>query len=271
MLSEKMKKRILILAKKYGPFVRFFPDGSEDPVVDDKPPVEKTPEEQKAIDEARANEQQLEQERANAKRANETASQAQAELESVQTEYAALQEKLEAAESKAAEAGIKDVELDESEYTGTDLALVKSIKNLNEKIDAKDKRIAASEKKISDYEAQGRKDQAKAARDSAYEELLGDLDDEYGADCRNDAVKKFNELIADGKVPKGSTAKATRVMEKCYKDVKAAKLKDTKEDKSSLPLDSGSGGGSAPNLSGAEIPDGLSLDDAVAHLAKAKT
>ena len=241
-----------------------------DDTIKDGEKAARTPEEQKAIDEARANEQQLEQERANVKRANETASQAQSELEAAQSENAALQEKLEAAQAKAAEAGIKDVELDESEYTGTDLALVQSIKNLNEKIDAKDKRIAASEKKIADYEAQGRKDQAKAARDSAYEELLGDLDDEYGADCRNDAVKKFNELIAEGKVPKGSTAKATRVMEKCYKDVKAAKSKDTKE-KSSLPLDSGSGGGSAPNLSGAEIPDGLSLDDAVAHLAKAKT
>ncbi len=241
-----------------------------DKVEDQKVSDDKTAEEQKAIDESRKHEQMLEQERANVARAKESAASAQSELESAQSENEELKGKLEAAELKAAQAGIKDVELDESEYAGTDLALVRSIKSLNEKIDTKDKRIAASEKKIADYEAKSLKDRAAAARNTAYEELLSDLDDEYGADCRNAAVKKFNELIADGKIPKGNTAKATRAMEKCYKDAKAAKSKDTK-DKSSLPLDPGSGGGTAPNLSGAEIPEGLSLDDAVKHLAGAKT
>ena len=242
----------------------------DDVVVDDtKPePPSKTPEEQKAIDDARKHEQMLEQERANVARAKETASRAQSELESAQSENESLKEKLAAAEAKAADAGITDVELDESEYTGSDLALVKAIKNLNKKIEVKDKRIAGLEKKSEQYEAQGRQSKAAAARNAAYEELLTDLDSEYGADCRNEAVKKFNELITKGDVPKGNTAKATRVMEKCYKEVKTAKSKTTKP---SLPLDSGSGGGIAPNLSGAEIPDGLSLDDAVKHLAGAKT
>jgi len=277
MLSEQKKriwkKRILKLAEKYGPFVRFYPEGSEgseDEVVvkDGDKPSTRTPEEQKQIDESRKHEQMLEQERANVAKAKETARQVQTDLESVKSENDTLKEKLQAAEAKAADAGIDDVKLDESEYTGTDLALVRAIESLKTQIKAKDKRIAVIEKKAEGYEEQSRKEKAIASRNSAYEEILSDLDGEYGADCRNAAVKKFDELIADGKVPKGNTAKATRILEKCYKEVKTAKSKDTKTDKSSFSLDSGSGGGTSPNLSGVEIKEG-SLDEVAAQYAAA--
>ena len=103
MLSEQWKKRILILAKKYGPFVRFYPGSTEEDIVvdDNLEPPAKTPEEQKQIDETRRNEQMLEQERANVVRAKETASRAQSELESTQSENATLKEQLAAAEAKA--------------------------------------------------------------------------------------------------------------------------------------------------------------------------
>lgn len=214
--------------------------------------------------------QRADQEAANAKKAREQLSESQSSLETAQTENEALKEQLAAAEKKAAEAGIEDVELDESQYQTTDIPLVRAIKSLKEKSKAKDERIAGLEKKASDFEEQGRKDKAIQARDEAYEELLTDLDGEYGADCRNEAVKKFDALILEDKVPKGNTAKATRILEKCYKDAKSAKAKDSKKDKSSLSLDSGSGGGDAPNLSGVEIKEG-SLDEVAAQYAAAAT
>lgn len=240
-----------------------------DSAIKDGEEAARTPEEQSQIDKARRDEQMLEQERANTARANETARQAQSDLETTKSQNETLKEQLAAAEAKAAEAGIKDVELDESSFEGTDLALVKSIKSLGEQVKAKDARIAALEKKATGYEDQDRQDRATQARNTAYEELLTDLDGEYGADCRNEAVKAFNQLIADGKVPKGSPAKATRAMEKCYKEAKAAKAKDKtdKEKSSPLPLDSGSGGGSAPNLSGVEIKEG-SLDEVAEQVGK---
>lgn len=288
MLSEKKDKmlaRALRLHDKYGPFVRFYPDGNESheetPVKDDDGALDsaietgekdaRTPEEQAAIDKARANEQQLEQEQANTRRANEVARQTQADLETVRAETDTLREQLAAAEAKAAEAGIKNVELDEKDYEAeSDRKLVQAINSLNQKLTAKDTQIAALEKKATGYEAQAREDEALAARNSRFEELLTDLDAEYGADCRNEALKRFGEQTAAGKVPKNNTAKATRVMERCYKEAKTAKDKaaaEAKKNKSSLPLDSGSGGGNAPNLAGVEIKEG-SLDDVDAQVAK---
>lgn len=238
-------------------------DNALDNAIETGENAARTPEEQAVIDKARRDEQQLEQEKGNTARANETARQAQSDLESAKSENEKLQEQLEAAEAKAAEAGISDVELKEDDYEGTDLAIVRSIKGLKQTIEAKDKRIASLEKKATGYEEQDRKDKALQVRDSVYEELLTDLDTEYGADCRNAAVKKFQELSAEGKVPKNNPAKATRIMERCYKEAKTAKdkaAKDKGKDKSSLSLDLGSGGGSAPNLSGIEVKEG-SLDE----------
>ena len=277
--KERMLARILRLAKMHGPFVRFYPEGTEgtesddgdalDVAIEEGEKAERTPEEQSKIDKSRRNEQLLEQEQANSARANEAARQAQDSLESAKTANEQLKEQLAAAEAKAAEAGIGNTELDESDYEGTDLAMVKSIKALDAKIKAKDARIAGLEKKAMTYEQQQQQEIAIQQRNSAYEELLADLDTEYGTDCRNDAVKKFQELSAKGKVTKGNPAKATRIMEKCYKEVKAAKEKVNK-DKSSLSLDSGSGGGNAPSLSGVKIKAG-SLDDVQKQYAAATT
>jgi len=64
----------------------------------------------------------------------------------------------------------------------------------------------------------------------------------------------------------GKAALATRLMEKCYKEVKAAKAKS--KTKPSLPLDAGSGGGAAPALSGVSLKKG-SLDEVAAQVAAA--
>lgn len=211
--------------------------------------------------------QRADQEAANAKKAREELSESQSELETAQSENESLKTKLAEAEDKAAQAGIKDVNLDESDFEGTDLQLVRAIKSLKEEQVVKDKEIKSLKDKAAGYEEQDRKDKEAQARNSNYEELLTGLDSEYGADCRNDAVAKFNEMIDKGEVPKGNPIKATRAMEACYKAVKAAQ--STKKEKSSLPLDSGSGGGSSPSLSGTTIPDGLSLDEAVEHVKAA--
>lgn len=264
------KSRIQKLAGIYGPFVRFYPGGTEGNDDDDKnldgaiegaEKAAKSPEEQAAIDKARAAEQQLEQEQGNTRRANETAKAAQVEAETAKSEAEDLRTKLEAAEAKAVEAGIVDITLDEKDYSDTDVALVRSINALNEKLKVKDARIDGLEKKADGYEAQGKADQIKAASAAAYEELLSSLDEEYGTDCRNAAVKEFNELAAQGKVHSGKAAMTTRVLESCYKRAKAAIDKDPKKEKGSeLNLNIGGGGGNAPNLGSSTIKEG-SLDD----------
>lgn len=264
------KSKIQKLAGIYGPSVRFYPDSTEGDEDKDKvldaatkaaEDATKSPEEQAAIDKARAAEQQVEQERGNTRRANETAKAAQVEAESAKSEAEDLRTKLEAAEAKAVEAGIVDITLDEKDYSDTDVALVRSINALNEKLKAKDVRIDGLEKKADGYEAKRTADEVKTASAAAYDELLSSLDEEYGTDCRNAAVKEFNELAAQGKVHSGKAAMTTRVLEGCYKRAKAAIDKDPKKKKGSkLNLNIGGGGGNAPNLESSTIKEG-SLDD----------
>jgi len=243
-------------------FVRFTPDGNEgdalDGAIKEADKATKTPDEQAAIDKARKDEQQLEQERSNTLRANESAKQAQANADAALAANAELKQQLAAATAKAAEAGITNVELDESQYEGTDLALVRKIKALDAKIDAKDARIEGLETNAADTAKQARSDAAKVASNAAYDEILTDLDAEYGADCRNEAIKAFEALNEKGEVPTGKPAKATRMLEKCYKDAKALKDKETPAKKTDLDI--GGGGGVSETLTGKEIKEG-SLDD----------
>lgn len=266
------KTRLLKLAEKYGPFVRFTPEGTEgeegetvlDSAIKETDKASKTPEEQTAIDEARKAEQKVEQEQGNTRRANEAARTAQAATETAQAQVEELQTKLEAAEAKAAEAGIENVELNLDDYTDTDRALVRGINALKEQMTAKDKRLDDLEKKAEGYESSRQATEAKAASNEAYNDLLSDLDTDYGADCRNTAIAEFNNLADEGKVFKGQPAKTTRVLEGCYKRAKTELAKKKKE--SGPDLDTGGGGGNAPNLSGVQIKEG-SLAEVVAEYA----
>ena len=271
------KNRALRLASIHGSNVRFYPGGNEDEDALDNAiktgeDADKTPEQQKAIDNARKAEQQLEQEQGNTRRANEATRQAQTSLDTANTENESLKEQLEAAQAKASLAGIEDVKLDEDDYeTASDLKMVKAIKNLEAKQTAKDAEIASLTKKAAGYEANAAKDKAATARTEAYNDLLTSLDTDYGADCRNEAVESFNAMVTAGKVQTNSPAHATRTLEKCYKVVKAAKDKSKAEAKKlNLDLDTGSGGGDSPNLTGIDIKEG-SLDDVHKQFAKVST
>jgi seryl-tRNA synthetase len=234
---------------------------SDDTKVTELDETEKV-DETKKFDEVR---QRADQEAANARKAREELHSTQSALESAKAETATLQRQLKEAEAKAVQAGIKDVELNDEDYDGPALKLVQAVRALNEKIAAKDSRISGLENKVTGYETQLQNEAAAKVRNDTYEELLTDLDTEYGADCRNEAVAQFNALAAEGKVPKGNPAKATRIMEQCYKAVKAEKSKPDK--KKPISLDS-KGGGTATTLSGKELKKGT-LDDVVKQLASA--
>ena len=76
-------ERLQRLAEKYGKNLRFYPDGNEvlDQTIEDGEKAVRTPEEQSAIDKARAKDQELEQEKANAHRARNALRTTQAKLD----------------------------------------------------------------------------------------------------------------------------------------------------------------------------------------------
>jgi len=281
MLSEQRmiswKKKVLGLAKIYGTSVRFYPDGNEggdDDIIDadvalalDTAIADAAKAELKDNKEWDKERQRADQEAANARKARELASQVQSELESTRSEADQLKAELAKAKSEAAKAGIEDIELKEEEYDGSDLTLVKAIKSIKKEIAAKDTEIKNLQEANKKAEQATQQDKAAQKRNSDYEELLSALDNEFDADCRNEAVTKFNDLVSAGNVPKGNPAKATLIMAKCYKEVYATKHKGGKPNKSGLTLDTGSGGGARTNLAGSKLKKG-SLDEVAAQAAK---
>lgn len=269
-------------------FMRFFPDDPE-PGTPAKPEPGSTAtataavidehdqEIEAATKEAGKQKQLAEQEAGNARRAEQRASDAEARTTELEQEVKTNKTKLVELETKAAEAGIDVVELNEDDYEhAADKALVRNLKALNKKLDARETAAKADRtenKKARDaFKANQENTAALAARNQRYDELLSDLDVEHGAEHRNAAVKAFNQLMADGKIAKDRPGKATLAMVKCYKDAakaaEAAKKKTAEDGKPPL-LDTGEGGGQRPTLGGVELPDDLSLDEAVTRIAAA--
>lgn len=294
-MSSDMKKRIVNqheLAKKFaGPFQfsrswRFFPDVSDDDpdanseVLPDDDAAAAVIKEAKDKEEAEAkenqakfekNRQKADQEAANASKANERAAQAEQRLAAVEQENEANKTKLAELEVQAAKQGVDTtIDLDEGDYEQPgDIKLVRAIKATNEKIAASAKvqklETEALKKDRDAFKAEQVAARAIAARDAEYSGLLAGLDTDYGAEHRNTAVAAFNKLAAEGKVPK-STAMATRVMEKCYKD--AAKAAKDKPKNDNLPLDPGTGGSGGTNLSKTTLTSG-SLEQVSAQVLAA--
>ncbi len=254
-------KRAIRLAAVHGPFVRFYPEGNEADAADKV--IEKADKE--TFDKER---QKVDQAEAVAKKATVALADSNDALAVAQQETDNLKQKLADAETRAVEAGIPNMpDLKESDYEDTDKELVRSINALKGQLANKDKDIDDLKKLAEDFKAEGQKERTRKASDVALEEVLTDLDGEFGADTRNAALEKWNVLKEEGKVPKGKPAMATRLMTKCYKDAKAeAEAKAKEDEKTGVKLDAGSGGGQPGNLSGTQLKQGQSLDDAVKQL-----
>jgi hypothetical protein len=264
-MSKRMSiTRIQKLATMYGPFARFSPDGNE--AVDEaiKAAEEADLEGNAAYDKVR---QAADQEKANATKAREATVAANSQLTEANSQNEALKTQLAEAQAKA-DAGGVDIELKESDYSETDIALVRSIKKIQKQLEAKDVEIGNLNKKASDFESNKATETAKATQEAQYQELLDDMDVDYGPEHRNAAVAMFQKKLDAGEV-KGGAAKATRILERCYKDaVKAEKAKETEANKGKVRLDSGQGGGSPVTYGdGVELKAG-SLEDVTAQAGK---
>lgn len=268
MLRSISLRRIELLAAKYGTHFRFYPGGSEE--ADEGDVVDKAIKAAEAADEGKVEvdkeRQRADQEAANAKKARDQVSETQAELDAANTEKADLQTRLAAAEAKAVEAGISKVDLNPEDYqTDGDRRLVQNIQSLQKQVETQAVESKALKDAAAATKQEATKQAAKDERNAAYQEILSDLDAEYGAEHRNAAIEAFLEKKSAGKVPDGNPAKSALIMQGCYKAAKAAAGKKT--DKDDIDLDSGVGGGAPPDLSGHKIPENLSLDEAMKHVS----
>lgn len=270
-----MNDRLLELHASHGNNVRFYPGAEPNPNdvnVDnndkDDDSVNKAIKDSEKADlennaEFNKVQQRADQEAANAAKARDATTEAQAELETANTEKTTMKAELDDLRAKAATKGIELGSIAEDDLEPNEKLLLNSIKQLDEKLNANATQISSLQKDKEDLLSQGRKDKAGDAQNKMYQELLTDLDGEYGAEHRNVAVGEFEDLCKTGKVPRDNTAKSTRILEGCYKN--AVKAKTTVKKEEPHPLDSGSGGGSGGNLAGHDLKEG-SLDEVAAQV-----
>ena len=247
--------------------LRFYPGGTEgveegdDPMVDDS----KVKADAEARKEYTREQQRADQEAANARRARDEAQQYKSQLESMQQEQASLQGKLEELQAKAEDRDLPN--LDPEQFEGSDRTLVEAIKALEIQLKHSNQKIGKLEKTKDDLLAERREQESRDARSRNYNELLEDLDEEYGAQYRNDAVKAFTTLAKKGEVPQNNSAKAARLMEKCYKQA----VKDAAEKKGKggedILRDTGAGGG-GPSMGGTLKLKPGSLEEVSAQITK---
>ena len=184
--------------------------------------------------------QQLDQERANARKAREQAAEAtgrNAELESqvkdAKEQLVQMQEQL------------------NRPKIDPDVADIPEVANYAKKLEAE---ILAQKEIVNDLQKGQEESKAKAAdaeqksqTEALQEMILNDCDEEFGSKFRNDALKLADELVNKGDVELPKTPyEGARLMRKCYKQL----VEKQPKKKTSTPSDSG--GSSVPAESGIE-------------------
>lgn len=191
------------------------------------------------------NRQELDNERANARRAR-------AELASVTEAYEAGQARLDQLEQELV--GLKSAQkeeqskLDDMDPELVDAGVAKNIKTLENLIRDKDRQLKEITNKISIYEqqqaqaeAKRRNEEAKEAVLSTVEDLLEDAGYKGAAKYRNEANKLADTWVDEGKVsPVKTYTEGCKLLRKCY-----LHLINSKKESKSVSVDTGKGSPSA--------------------------
>ena len=174
------------------------------------------------------------------------------EKQAVVAENAAIAEQLEANQSKVNELQAKvDAQKDAKTDPDFDPDMVDKnvIKELLQaRADRKElqKELKQLKGMAETYEQKEQKREAKTVEDIAVNKMCGVLDEEFGAQFRNDAIALATKLVKEGKEqPVSDGIDAVHLMRKCYKQLSEA----TKAEKS-VPTDTGGGGTVIPGTPG---------------------
>jgi len=208
--------------------------------------------EKKAWDKTR---QEVDQYKASVEKMSEEKAELQGQVETLQDtieaeraataeKLASIEEKLEA-KAKAEDTKVDDIDSLDPDYV--DAKVINALKSLKAQGDQlraqladKDKDLAALKQAKEAYEAEKAQSAEEQRKAALKESMLSDLDAEFGAKFRNDAVKLANDKVKkDGKAPEGDYH-IFQFIRKCYKEIAEKAPKDTpKEPK--VPVDTGAG------------------------------
>lgn len=187
--------------------------------------------------------QQIDQERANARRAREALDAERAEKEQLAEQVAGFQAQIGSLQNQLKEqlTAKEYKELGNLDPDATDVPdLVKAFQKSTAKVAELEQRATRAEQYILDREQRERVSEEQRRREAQSEEIYADCDDEFGAQYRNAAIKLADQKVQDGEVEQPRTViQGARLMRRCYKEAsEGAKPKEDKK-KSAVPTDTG--------------------------------
>lgn len=247
-----------------------------DVVTDETTETESTDDASKGSDETKQTEydktqQQLDQERANARRAREALEEVQSEraelvdqLAHVRTELSDVKSKLQGELTKKEYTALADLDPDTTDVPD----VVRAFQSMTQKVAKLESELAEANGFIKTVKDREQQTQQIHARNAMEEEIYSACDGEYGAQYRNDAIKLADKKVSEGLVdaPK-SQVQGLLLMRKCYAEIAAKKAKPAPKEKT-VATDTGLRGRSYETLSESEDFKTGTVGDVRADMAK---
>ncbi len=227
----------------------------------------------KAIKEAEKADGQFDKERQRADQAEANYRKTAAEKEQMTSQVSQLQQQLaeqqrqfaelnaQSQASKSIEIALPDINLEDATIEDVAKVVAASKKVIAEQA----KQLAALNAKASRFEQRTAEEEAKLQRNKVLNDVCEDLEGEFGAGLRNDAIKLMEKMNAEQGLP-ANPAKAVLRLRQCFKLAKEDKASGKDKDKP-LITDTG-GGGDRPGFKKPQIQKG-SLEEVSAQYAKA--
>lgn len=170
--------------------------------------------------------QKAEQDRANlSKQLSKVQTDLAADLAATKQTIAELRDQLNSAATKA-DVNISDIDKLDPEVHGADL--VHSLKTLKAELEAERKNRQDLQKWIDEQKQRDAVQRVQAEKEALKDEILSDLDEQFGAKYRNEAIELANQEVAEtGKAP-ATQMQARKLLAKYYKSLKD---KDSQSDR----------------------------------------
>jgi hypothetical protein len=230
-----------------------------------------------AIADAEKAKAEFDKDRQRADQAEANFRKAQAEKEHATTQLSQLQQQMDAQQKQLAELkaqGEASKSIADNLPTLTEDATIEDIARVvtaSHKIIADQaKELAALKTKASRYEEETGKErqerEARERRNKVLEEVCTELEEEFGAGIRNDALKLMEKVNEEQGLPV-NPAKAVLRLRQCYKKVSEDKTTETKKATIKAPVTDTGGGGSRPSFGNTKIKKG-SLSDVSTQYGK---
>lgn len=166
---------------------------------------------------------------------------AQAERQSIEAKLSAESEKAKSLEEKLSTyVKANEINLDDIDSEYTDPKLVNVLKAMQSQIAEANARAAKLEEVKERYEQVEREKDLTNARENAKNEIIADIEAEYPAKHRNEAVKLADKICADRGYSPKDRYEASKLLRQCYKDLASKEVVKPKVEK--VPTDTGQGG-----------------------------